>query len=453
MYWFAPYWILIENRYILISIECECERPWDWSCRHIQSVGNDFRLAAIFFQYFSLLDSESMLLVDDDESEIRELDRILDKRMGTENNIRISRFESLSCIFLHAWSEGTDEEIRADSPLHEPCFIAREMLACENLRRSHDSNLNTRLFDDMNRSNQGNNCFPSSNITLEESRHGVRLFHVLENLKKNNFLLVREWEGKISDEGLYELRVEWCCSRMSFARFEGVIFFLETALLEYEKLSVSEFLFRSFESLYRFWKMDITNIRIFASESFFLADIIWNLIRNLIDISSEQCHFLTNPIPRNIVHIRIYRQNFPTFFPIVFDISTIPRESPVLVFRLSVDDDDVPRMELCQEHATVPPDGFCMESTFVRENRFDEKFFITGTFFGEEFDFALDCLFLLDIDEGEILYHITLILDATRKKREKIPNGLNARFAQFLDVGIRRMEKGFRENQKEFLRE
>lgn len=139
----------------------------------------------------------------------------------------------------------------------------------------------------MDCSNECHDRFSSSDITLKKSRHGVRLLHIFEDLEENDFLLVREWEGKIGNERLHELCIEWRCSRMSFTCREGVIFFLETAFLEDKKFSIAEFLFCSLKSLYRVWKMYIANICVFESESFFSAYILWNLLWNLIDISAQ----------------------------------------------------------------------------------------------------------------------------------------------------------------------
>ena len=102
---------------------------------------DDFRLTTILFENFSLFYSEPVLFIDDDESETRELDRVLDERMGSEDDICFSGLESFSSIFLHPGSERSDKEIGTNSPLHEPRFIAGEVLSCEDLGWSHDGNL------------------------------------------------------------------------------------------------------------------------------------------------------------------------------------------------------------------------------------------------------------------------------------------------------------------------
>ena len=98
-------------------------------------------------------------------------------------------------------------------------------------------------------------------------------------------------------------------------------------------------------------------------------------------------------------------------------------------------------MELIQYHPTIPPDSLRMESTFIREDCFDEEFFIPSTLFCEELDRALYRLFFLDIDHRKILDHITLVLYPTRKKREKISHRLYPCFAQFFHICIRGMEE------------
>lgn len=104
-------------------------------------MGNDFGVTAVLFEDFALFDTESVLFIDDDESEIRELDRVLDQGMRSENYIRLSVLQSFASIFLHPRCEGSDEEVRSDIPFHEPGFIAREMLSSEDLGRSHNCSL------------------------------------------------------------------------------------------------------------------------------------------------------------------------------------------------------------------------------------------------------------------------------------------------------------------------
>ena len=74
-------------------------------------MGYDLRSATVLLEDFSLLDSESVLLIDDDESQIRKYYRVLDEGMCPEYDICLPRFEPFSRVFFHAWSEGSDEKI------------------------------------------------------------------------------------------------------------------------------------------------------------------------------------------------------------------------------------------------------------------------------------------------------------------------------------------------------
>ena len=79
-----------------------------------------------------------------------------------------------------------------------------------------------------------------TDISLKQSRHRIRLFHILQDLEEDYLLLIGKCEWKISDERLHELSIEWSRRSESLTLTSRCMFFLYADELESKKLSVSE---------------------------------------------------------------------------------------------------------------------------------------------------------------------------------------------------------------------
>lgn len=66
------------------------------------------------------------------------------------------------------------------------------------------------------------------------------MFHIFEYLEEDNFLLIREGEGKIGDERLDQLSIQRSCGCESFGGLDGFLFFLDTDHLESEQFLIPE---------------------------------------------------------------------------------------------------------------------------------------------------------------------------------------------------------------------
>ena len=60
----------------------------------------------------------------------------------------------------------------------------------------------------MDRCNECDNRFSCTYISLQESCHSIRLAHIFEDLEEDDFLLVRQCEGKPCDDLLHEFDIE-----------------------------------------------------------------------------------------------------------------------------------------------------------------------------------------------------------------------------------------------------
>lgn len=176
-------------------------------------------------------------------------------------------------------------------------------------------------FHRMNCGEQRNDRLACSDISLQESRHGIWLFHILEDLEEDDLLLVREREWKICDERFHEIYIEWNLWSKSFTLRLGIFFFLHADILEPEELLISEFSFGSFKCFYRGRKVNHADIRSMRLESFLLTDCSGKLIRYFLEKWLYIDHLISNPGSRNIVHIRIYGHDLLTFGCEMFDLT------------------------------------------------------------------------------------------------------------------------------------
>ena len=79
-----------------------------------------------------------------------------------------------------------------------------------------------------------------TDISLKQSRHRIRLFHILQDLEEDYLLLISKCEWKISDERLHELSIEWSRRSESLTLISRGVLLLYTHELESEEFSISE---------------------------------------------------------------------------------------------------------------------------------------------------------------------------------------------------------------------
>jgi hypothetical protein len=277
----------------------------------------------------------------------------------------------------------------------------------------------------MYRCDECNDGFPRPDIPLEESRHRIRMFHILQYLEEDDFLFIGQGKWETCDDRFHEFSIEWERRSESGTLGNSAIFFLDSPQLELEEFTISELFFRTVKCLERVREVYIANICVFGSESLFHPQCLWDIIRNLIDRVLEEVHLLTDPSARDIVQIRVYWDDFTTLFAKMFDISTIPRETTIFIFCLTIEDNDISWLILSEDHATVPPHRFRMRSIFISDDCLDEELLIPRTLLGDELDPTLHGFLFSDIDQRKIFDHITLVLDPTRKYHEKVSYGLD----------------------------
>ena len=155
----------------------------------------------------------------------------------------------------------------------------------------------------MNSSKQCHDRLPSTDISLEEASHRVGLFHIFQDLKEDDLLLIREGKWQICDERLHELGIERDSGCESLTRGSGCMLLLDPDHLECEELSISELTPSSIECLYARREVDIAYILVLEAESFLLPDHVWDIVGYLLKIGLHIHHLLADPRSWDIVHI------------------------------------------------------------------------------------------------------------------------------------------------------
>jgi hypothetical protein len=79
------------------------------------------------------------------------------------------------------------------------------MLASKDFCRNHERNLDIIFYYGMDCSYKSNYCFTGSDISLQQSFHGVILLHIFEYLENDYLLMVGKRVGKFGDYLFYEL--------------------------------------------------------------------------------------------------------------------------------------------------------------------------------------------------------------------------------------------------------
>ena len=122
-----------QVRHVEVRVEQLAEGPRDRRRRHQQDVG---RLSArLRLELMALLHAEAVLLVDDDEAEIGELDRLLDQGVGPDHDPRLPGPDLLERVPPAVRREGPGQQRHrhadaVEEPGHRP-----EVLAGEQVRR------------------------------------------------------------------------------------------------------------------------------------------------------------------------------------------------------------------------------------------------------------------------------------------------------------------------------
>ena len=122
-----------------VGVEHLAERPRDRRRGHQQDVRR--AAAGLRLERAALVDPEAVLLVDDDEPEVGERDRVLDERVRADDDQRLARRDRLERLGLDVGLERAGQERHADPELVEQRADGLEVLAGEQVGRGEQGAL------------------------------------------------------------------------------------------------------------------------------------------------------------------------------------------------------------------------------------------------------------------------------------------------------------------------
>ena len=458
--------ILVQHRYILIPIECECECTGDWCRWHIESMWDERSIESIvrderriFFECLSLFHSESMLLIDDDESKTRKPYSFLNQRMSPKYDFDVSSSYTLSYSFFLFRCEWTDENITRYVILFEELPWTLKVLLCEDFCRYHDSDLRShrrsifsRSYDHMYRHEEHHDRLPRSDISLEEARHSMRFFHVFHDLKEDDLLFVCERKWEVGYELLHEISIECDLKCFSGGAFDMFILSSESEKLKMEEFLIPELTLSALEILSWMRSMKCENILFPRSESSTLSEWLWNIwvekmrkvfTHSCLEKMEEELHLLPDPDSWNIIQVRIDWTYLLTFFMKMFYIGREERKSSVLILRFSENDDFISTLKLFHNDTTIEPYALSVIPITVDDDSLYEHFPISRSFFCQYFDTRMEGLFFAHIEECELGKYIGSVFVRSRVESEKIFRRWYPDFWKFFYIYVCRMKERF----------
>ncbi len=159
--------------------------------RHHQHIGlgGIIRLGGVglLHQAEALHHAEAMLLVDDDQAELVELDRLLDERVRADHQLCVALRDVMSRLLLAARLLRSGEQYDAIAGGFENAARRKIMLRRENFRGRHQRDL-VAVLDGDDRCFERDNGFARADIALQQTAHGRGLGHVGGNFFQHALL-------------------------------------------------------------------------------------------------------------------------------------------------------------------------------------------------------------------------------------------------------------------------
>ena len=149
------------------------------------------RLAA---QRQPLRDAEAVLLVDDREPQPRQLDVLLEQRVGADRELRLAagdRRAALRAAPSPAWPPDSQAIVTPQPSSH--CRELAVVLLGEDLGRRHERHLPAAL-DRLQRRERGDDRLAAADVALQQPLHRLARFEVVADLAPDALLRARELE-------------------------------------------------------------------------------------------------------------------------------------------------------------------------------------------------------------------------------------------------------------------
>lgn len=426
--------IFTDDRDVLVAIHghgegprdrCRCHHEDMWKCSYFlhlfwcisESCLCDSS-ADVFRELFPLFDAESVLLIDDDVGEVLILHIFLYESMRSDDHRELSAFQCLFDAFLLFCLETSEEQSRCDTIRFEKLCEFSGHLRCEDCRRSHVGDLSSCSLDPVEEGKKSDDCFPGTDIALQEPLHADITFHILYDFEEGDLLMIRQGKGEVCDRFTHELCIERDSSYMTDTGFLDDFLPLKGFVLELEEFFIGELMFCQFIGLNRFRGVECSDILyprpVLPRISYFL----WQDFCNECEILEEERYFLTEPFRINPLDLHIDRQICLAFRVKELYIRLRKGELSVFVLWLSMDDDGITWFDGLLEKRRMEKDTFRRDPMFIDNEEFRELLLEAGPLLEDIDERDLYRVFLLDIHIRQSIDDVRGVLDVTRKKEQ-----------------------------------
>ena len=175
----------INDRYVQIAIDRHRQCPRNGRCRHHEYMR---RRGAVFApQSGSLSHTKAVLLVDDSQSQVAELHRVLDEGMGANEYLQLATHQCLvnSCALTLTGRARQESHLDTDSVGQRPDSF--QMLTSQYFGGCHDAGL-VSIIQGNQCGHESDNRLTATHISLQEAVHLLSAAHVMAHLADNTLL-------------------------------------------------------------------------------------------------------------------------------------------------------------------------------------------------------------------------------------------------------------------------
>ena len=155
---------------------------------------------AFFQQGEPLVDTETVLLVDNDQADIAECNLVLEQRVGADHDHRPGGSQARQYVFLLIARLFPGQQRYRDADRREPLPDIEIMLVRKYFRRGHQGNL-VAGTDNQQRCDSGHHGLAGTDIALDQAQHRRRFQHVLADFPQDPLLRARQFERQVIQEG------------------------------------------------------------------------------------------------------------------------------------------------------------------------------------------------------------------------------------------------------------
>lgn len=265
---------------------------------------------------------------------------------------------------------------------------------------------------------KSDDCFPGTDIALQEPLHADITFHVLHDFEERDLLMIRQRKGQLRDRLTHKLCIERNSSYMTDTGFLDDFFPLKRPVLELEEFFIGELMFCQFIGLNRFRGVECSDILyprpVFPRISYFL----WQDFCNEREILEEERYFFTEPLCVDALDLHVDREICLAFRVKELYVRLEEGELSIFVFWFPMDDDGITRFDGLLEKRRMEKHTLRRDTMFIDNEEFRQLLLEAGPFLEDIDECDLYRVFLLDIHICQRIDDIRGVLYVTREKEQ-----------------------------------